>query len=59
MANITDILREFLPHNITRFPDIKQYWYFERVTGKQYYTLFQILYQAILALSEIPFQIKL
>ena len=35
------------------FPDIKQYWYFQKVTGKQYYKLFQISYhQTILTFSE-------
>ena len=38
------------------FPDIRQYWHFQRVTGKQYYTLFQSLYQAILTFSESSFQ---
>ena len=41
------------------FPDIRQYWHFQRVTGKQYYTLFQSLYQAILTFSESSSQIKL
>ena len=35
------------------FQDIKQYWYFQRVTGKQYYLLFQSLHQTILTFSEL------
>ena len=37
---------------------IKQYWYFQRVTGKQYYKLFSIShhYQTILTLSESYYQ---
>ena len=56
----TDIFRELLANNATHFSRayIKQYWRFERVTGK-YYTLFQILDQAILTFSESSFQIKL
>ena len=38
---------------------IKQYWHFQRVTGKQYYALLQSLYQAILTFSESSFQINL
>ena len=34
------------------FPDIKQYWRFQRVTGKQYKTVFQSLHQIILKFSE-------
>ena len=35
------------------FPGIKQYWHFQRVTVKQYYTLLQSLHQVILAFSEL------
>ena len=56
ISNNTDSFMELLPNT---FPDIKQYWHFQRVTGKQYYTLFQSLYQAILTFSESSFQIKL
>ena len=38
------------------FPDIKQYWYFHRVTAKQYYTLCQSLNQTILTFSESYWQ---
>ena len=38
---------------------IKNCWYFRRDTGKQYYTLFQSLYQAILTFSESSFQSSL
>ena len=34
------------------FPDIKQYWHFQRVTGKQYYTLSQSLHQTVLIFSK-------
>ena len=49
----TDIFREPLANNTTHFSRayIKQYWHTEsyrELTGKQYYTLFQYLYQAIL-----------
>ena len=52
---------ELLANNTTHFyrAYIKQYCYFQRVTSKKYYTLFQSLYQAILTFSEISFRIKL
>ena len=34
------------------FPDIKQYWHFQRVTGKQYNKLFQRLHLKTLTFSE-------
>ena len=41
------------------FQDIKLYWHFQRVTAKQYCTLFQSLHQKILTFSESSFTIKL
>ena len=41
------------------FQDIKLYWHFQRVTAKQYCTLFQSLHQKILTFSESSFPIKL
>ena len=38
------------------FLNKKQYWRFQRVTGKQYYILFQSLHQTILSFSEIYWQ---
>ena len=35
------------------FPDIRQYWHFQRVSVKQHFTLFQSLHQIILTFSEL------
>ena len=55
------IFRELLANNTTYFSRtyIKQYWQIQRVTGKQYHTLFRSLHQTILTFSESSFQIKL
>ena len=50
-----DSFSEFLPKILHTFPDIKQNWHFQSVAGKQYYTLFESLYQAILTVSESSF----
>ena len=41
------------------FPDIKQYWHFQRVTGRQYCTHFKRLHQTIVKFSESCWQTKL
>ena len=60
ISNNTDNFSLSYSQTILRtFLDIKQYCHFQRVTGKQYYTLLQNLYQTILTFSESSFQIKL
>ena len=49
------IFRQTILKNFSIFHIIiKQYWHFQRVIGKQYYTLFQGLYQAILHFYRVP-----
>ena len=59
-SNNTDIFRMLLANNIPHFSSvhIKQYWYFQRVTGKQC-TRFQKLDQTTLTFSESYWQTKL
>ena len=59
ISNNTDSFIELLPNNTTHFPRHQAILTFQRVTGKQYYTLSQSLYQAIMTFSESSFQIKL
>ena len=59
ISNNTDSFIELLPNNTTHFPRHQAILIFQRVTGKQYYTLSQSLYQAIMTFSESSFQIKL